>query len=569
MTGTRTSVAKKPLRKTTPKTTRGKATPAKHPRRSSRTPKPRIPKATQREKPAQEDPAAPETTEEIVREEYEDSRTTDETEDTTGDVIVLDLDDDDDPIETSAIDESPDYKPTKCTHHAHKTATRTSNGRSPSSIPSVPVAAIAKIMRQLKPDNRKLPKFRGDVLEWPLFIKKYRRTTRELQIDNEENRERLEGALQGRAKRLVRDKLRDACLVERAIATLEQEYGGTKNLMKAALERVRKVKRLDADLRHINKFVRDSLKIELIVRECHSDGMEEALLNLMVDLLPGNAAGEWRNYQREINKPNAGSFTDFVDCIQRLEADYTRGQGDRSPSPEVDQHSSKRYRPLKWITPRNRSPHRHRTPPRVMHSRNRYCSPSPETDQHSNKRYRPLSSWQRTTQRNWTPPRNGSPQRHRTPPRVMHTRNRDSRYPDQLTAREYGQPRNNYAPPEEENARYRDTGYAPRRSRSRTPPRFMHTRRHQGPPAIEPSSVSQRNNQKTVAGDGPARRKTPPGTNEDRNCHMDCSSPHPLADCPKYKTLSDREKYVVRRNQRRCHFCLLGHVSRDCPELRT
>lgn len=519
MTGKRTSLAKKPLRRTPLHRTRGKSVTTRTTGRSAKTPKPCPPKTSPGEEPAQEDPNGPETIEEIILETDDNPRTMDETEDYMGDVVVVELDDDENPIETPAVEEISDRKPTQ---HAERRAARATRANPPSLNSSVSVAAITKIIRQLKPDNRKLPKFSGDVLEWPQFIKKYRRTTRELQLDNEENRERLEGALRGRAKRLVRDKLQDACLVERAIVTLEQEYGGTQNLMKAALERVRKVKRLDADLRHINKFVRDSLKIELIVRECHSNGMEGALLNLMVDLLPGNAVGEWRSFQREIKKSNRGNFSDFVNCKQRLETDYTRGQEDRSPSPEIDQDK---------------------------------------------KMYRPLSTWQRTTQRNWTPPRNGSPHRHRTPPRVMHTRNRYSRYPDESPAREDGRPRGTYAPPRDQSARYQNAGYAQRRSRSRTPPRLMHTRRHNGLPAIEPDSKFHRNNRPT-SDRGPARRKTPPATNEDRNCHMDCPSLHPLADCPKYKSLSDREKYMVRRIQKRCHYCLLGHLTRDCPELR-
>lgn len=128
MTGKRTSLAKKPLRRTPLHRTRGKSVTTRTTGRSAKTPKPCPPKMSPGEEPAQEDPNGPETIEEIILETDDNPRTMDETEDYMGDVVVVELDDDENPIETPAVEEISDRKPTQ---HAERRAARATRANPP------------------------------------------------------------------------------------------------------------------------------------------------------------------------------------------------------------------------------------------------------------------------------------------------------------------------------------------------------------------------------------------------------------------------------------------------------
>lgn len=71
--------------------------------------------------------------------------TTDETEDTTGDVPV-DLDKDEIPMETPATEEIPDHEPKKSMPNAKRIATRTTKVNPPISKSMVSAAAITNII---------------------------------------------------------------------------------------------------------------------------------------------------------------------------------------------------------------------------------------------------------------------------------------------------------------------------------------------------------------------------------------------------------------------------------------
>lgn len=59
--------------------------------------------------------------------------------------------------------------------------------------------AAARMFIKMKHDNRSLPPFNGDILAWPTFLRKYKRTTEEYELDEYENQERLQKALRGQA----------------------------------------------------------------------------------------------------------------------------------------------------------------------------------------------------------------------------------------------------------------------------------------------------------------------------------------------------------------------------------
>lgn len=126
----------------------------------------------------------------------------------------------------------------------------------------VPVDVMVTLLKQIRSDNKPLPKFSGDVLEWPAFFEEYERTTTDYQISDSTNRERLRKALTGEARLMVQDKIKSTCFLKDAIEELQRKYGGKANILKAAIARVDRVRRLGDNLRRIKTFVLDALSIQ-------------------------------------------------------------------------------------------------------------------------------------------------------------------------------------------------------------------------------------------------------------------------------------------------------------------
>lgn len=157
----------------------------------------------------------------------------------------------------------------------------------------VPVEAMVTLLKQIRSDNKPLPRFSGDVLEWPTFIEEYERTTTEHQFSDSENRERLNKALFGEARLMVQDKLKSTCFLHEAIEELRQKYGGKSNIIKAAVARVEKVRRLGDTLKRIKDFVLDALSIQWMTKNCKVEGLETTLLIKMLDLTPSIMRMKW------------------------------------------------------------------------------------------------------------------------------------------------------------------------------------------------------------------------------------------------------------------------------------
>lgn len=233
----------------------------------------------------------------------------------------------------------------------------------------LPLEAVGKLLSQLRKGERSLPRFSGEVLDWPGFISKYR--DEEHENSDSENLERLDRALTGAARRHVQDKLGDACLLEEIICELESEYGGTDSLIKAAIEHAQKVKRLDSRLKRIGEFVNETIRIQKIIRQCGSGTLELPLLLIMKENLPTMANMRWGDYQREQGKPDKGNFNDFVQCMKRIkkECGHDRGsQPDRLDN-EKERETRTDRRIREYEPPRRQASgrqHRERTPPRML-----------------------------------------------------------------------------------------------------------------------------------------------------------------------------------------------------------
>lgn len=182
----------------------------------------------------------------------------------------------------------------------------------------IPVDAVAQLYRQIRNDDRPLPSFGGDVLEWPGFIDKYRRTAKDQDITDDVKRDRLDKALYGDARRLVQYKLHTTVFLDEVIEELEEEYGGADAVIKTVMSHVKKVRRLDSKLTRIGEFVNDTLRLQKMVQLCKINSLELPILLILKEYLPTVALMRWGDYQRQIGRPEQGSLKDLVDCMTRI-----------------------------------------------------------------------------------------------------------------------------------------------------------------------------------------------------------------------------------------------------------
>lgn len=275
-------------------------------------------------------------------------------------------------------------------------------------VAMISVETAAKMFSKIRSEDRNLPKFYGEVLEWPNFIEKYRRTTAEHGIDDSANRERLLKSLRSSALRLVEDKLKHTCLINQVLRDLEREYGGESSMLTAAISRVNKVKPLDPELNHIKTFVIDALKIQMLIKQGGAEALEKTVLLTMKNLLPKMVSKYWADFQRNIGKPDRGCFDDFVEFLEELQRDthtserQRKRERSRSASPLYKDRRFQTYKRYKAApAPHGRDS---RPPHRVLYTRPEQRRGDSGTRQHIDRRSgfeerrRHLTPPQRTTE---------------------------------------------------------------------------------------------------------------------------------------------------------------------------
>lgn len=180
---------------------------------------------------------------------------------------------------------------------------------------------VNKIINLIRDTDRTLPRFDGRVLDWPLFIQKYRDTTAKFKISDDANQRRLLGALSGEPKALVSEYLKHNCFLEEVIELLEGAYGNPDYIADVAIATTNAMPCLHQELNNISSFQINAVKVQYMIRQCVDYEMWRQVLPKMICKLPLPIRVHWHEYQRQINKPNMGNLDDFVRWLRRMAAD--------------------------------------------------------------------------------------------------------------------------------------------------------------------------------------------------------------------------------------------------------
>ena len=215
---------------------------------------------------------------------------------------------------------------------------------------TIPVEILAELARNLRPQDTTLPTFRGDALDWPSFIKRFRTTTEESQISDEVNLNRLNAALRGPARDLVRSLLDNPCYVYDIIELLEDTYGSKRSEEEAALAMAKEIKPMRMDLENIAQFHLNVMKIQRRVQLCNNRKIAQRVTERLVCLLPRTMLFPWTEYQEKLQRPQKGTLDDFAVWIRKLKQSCslnylasTTHERDNQKRPEKSREKYEKY----------------------------------------------------------------------------------------------------------------------------------------------------------------------------------------------------------------------------------
>lgn len=188
--------------------------------------------------------------------------------------------------------------------------------------PVWPHATEEKKIATIKPEPKELlgalPKFGGDVLEWQSFYESYTTTTRDFNVTNDVNIQRLSKALTGQARRLVDDHLNDGAFTQYVIDTLMNKYGAEGVLSMTAKSEARGMVTLDSKLKRLGEFTRQITRLSQMVKK-HEEEMGTSttlgheVIILAEEHLPSNMLTTWKDYQRETRRCRLPEFVRFLE----------------------------------------------------------------------------------------------------------------------------------------------------------------------------------------------------------------------------------------------------------------
>lgn len=118
-------------------------------------------------------------------------------------------------------------------------------------------------------------------------------TTKEFTIKPVANQKRLDKALSGEARQLVKDMLPHACFVNEIIATLSKKYGGKNSINLAIADNIKNIEPLHSELNNIGKFTLEAKKVLLMLKQGGSAINETTTLTRLVLLMPPTQRCNW------------------------------------------------------------------------------------------------------------------------------------------------------------------------------------------------------------------------------------------------------------------------------------
>ena len=179
---------------------------------------------------------------------------------------------------------------------------------------------IVWLLQHRQTRDYNLPKFYGDVMAWPEFYRKFKRSTEYFAIQEEDNRDRLDKALRGEARHLVRAKLHSSSHLNDILHTLENEFGGPDRINRAVVERIKRMEPLHRDLFNIEEFLAGAQDLLTLSQQLDNNEKYCRILPQLARLIPVSVSMSWRQLTQTLGRK--GQLTDFVQFLCDIEEDF-------------------------------------------------------------------------------------------------------------------------------------------------------------------------------------------------------------------------------------------------------
>ncbi|XP_055605442.1 uncharacterized protein LOC129753634 [Uranotaenia lowii] len=181
--------------------------------------------------------------------------------------------------------------------------------------------------RQVYPKT--LPKFSGRPQDWPTFISAYEQANRSCGFNHAENLVRLQEALEGRAKDLVRNRLLLPENVPSIIEKLRKRFGNPEVLSTMLTDRVLQL--VGPDSENLESVIEFGSAIEEFTQHLKASNLTDHLKNpnlmhRLVNKLPSCYAMQWMEFKRTKRSITLETFGEFMEELvdKALEATFEK-----------------------------------------------------------------------------------------------------------------------------------------------------------------------------------------------------------------------------------------------------
>ncbi|XP_055584715.1 uncharacterized protein LOC129737580 [Uranotaenia lowii] len=181
--------------------------------------------------------------------------------------------------------------------------------------------------RQVYPKT--LPKFSGRPQDWPTFISAYEQANRSCGFNHAENLVRLQEALEGRAKDLVRNRLLLPENVPSIIEKLRKRFGNPEVLSTMLTDRVLQL--VGPDSENLESVIEFGSAIEEFTQHLKASNLTDHLKNpnlmhRLVNKLPSCYAMQWVEFKRTKRSITLETFGEFMEELvdKALEATFEK-----------------------------------------------------------------------------------------------------------------------------------------------------------------------------------------------------------------------------------------------------
>jgi len=169
-----------------------------------------------------------------------------------------------------------------------------------------------------------LPKFTGSLEDWPMFLSTLETSTKRCQFDYVDNMYRLEQALKGEAREIVKSMLHNPENVPLIVETLMTHYDRPELLMKKQIEKVRRFPNVDE--RKLETVVSFSIAIKNLCATMETNQLsyyynDGTLLDMILEKLPIPMKLRWIRHYKQHHAGASDKLLLFRDWIAKAAED--------------------------------------------------------------------------------------------------------------------------------------------------------------------------------------------------------------------------------------------------------